>query len=210
MTSQELKRSMDQIGQLYPILTDHYGNIIDGKHRLSVDEKWKKIRLEHIKTEKDRLIARIVSNNVRRIVSGREKTELLSRLGGIYLNEGVELGRIAHKIADVTGMSYRWVIKYIPERFKDSLQSERASSAAHRAAETLEELLRPSKRKWVIMIKNYANADFVSLIVERDFFEEFERDSLELGVSIEVSVLKALEDYRKRMRKAITLKKRTI
>jgi len=45
MTSKELKLSMNKIGQLYPILTDYYGNIVDGKHRFSVDENWKKIRL---------------------------------------------------------------------------------------------------------------------------------------------------------------------
>lgn len=37
-----------------------------------------KIRLEYIKTDKDRLIARIVSNSVRRNGSRKEKTELLS------------------------------------------------------------------------------------------------------------------------------------
>lgn len=50
------------------------------EHRFNVDEKWR-VRLEHIKTEKDKLIARIVSNTVRRSVPSREKTELLERLG---------------------------------------------------------------------------------------------------------------------------------
>jgi hypothetical protein len=121
----ELKSSSKRIGQLYPVLLDYHGNIIDGEHRYSVDEGWRTIRLEHIQTEKDRLIARIISNTIRRSVPAKEKTELLAKLGEIYLNEGVEPGRIANKITEETGMSYRWVAKYLPDRFKDRLQLER-------------------------------------------------------------------------------------
>ena len=43
-------------------------------------------------------------------------------------------------------------------------------------------------------------------MLERGFYEEFEKDSLELGVSTELSALKALENYHKKMKRAITLK----
>ena len=128
MISLELKSSAERIGQLYPIPVDYHGNIIDGEHRFGVDENWRRVRLDHIRTEKDKLIARIVSNTVRRSVPSKEKTELLERLGEIYLNEGVKPGKISHKIMEETGMSYRWVMKYLPGRFKDDAQSERASS----------------------------------------------------------------------------------
>jgi len=48
MVSQELKSYAERIGQLYPILVDYFGNIIDGEHRFGVDEKWRRVRLEHI------------------------------------------------------------------------------------------------------------------------------------------------------------------
>ncbi|MBW2561647.1 MAG: hypothetical protein JRE40_12445 [Deltaproteobacteria bacterium] len=206
MVSQELKSSAERIGQLYPILVDYFGNVIDGEHRFGVDEKWRRVRLEHIRTEKDRLIARIVSNTVRRSVPSKEKTELLERLGEIYSSEGVKPGRIAYKIADETGMSYTWVMKYLPDRFKDSLQSERAGAATQRVTRILDELLRPPKRKGALKIKDYTNTDFVVLMLEEHFYEEFERDSLELGVPTELSVLKALEVHHEKMRKAIAIK----
>jgi hypothetical protein len=56
----ELRSSSERIGQLYPILLDYHGNIIDGEHRHGADEGWRTIRLEHIRTEKDRLIASIL------------------------------------------------------------------------------------------------------------------------------------------------------
>jgi hypothetical protein len=45
---------------------------------------------------------------------------MLGRLGEIYLKQGVEHGKIAYKIAEKTGMSYPWVMKYLPEKFKIS------------------------------------------------------------------------------------------
>jgi hypothetical protein len=119
----KLKSSSKRIGQLYPVLVDYHGNIIDGEHRYSVDEGWRTMKLEHIRTEKDRLIARIISNACRRHIPAKEKTAMLERLGEIYLGEGVEPGKIAYKIAEETGMSYRWVTKYLPDSFKDRLQS---------------------------------------------------------------------------------------
>lgn len=72
---------------------DYDGNIIDGEHRFGVDMKWRKVRLEDIRTEKERIIARTVSNTIRRSMPSKEKTELLERLGQIYLNEGIDLER---------------------------------------------------------------------------------------------------------------------
>ena len=208
VTNKQLKSSSEKIGQLYPILVDHYGNIIDGENRFGVDEKWRRVRLEHIRTEKDLLIARIISNTVRRSVPTKEKRELLERLGEIYLSEGIEPGMIAHKLADETGMSYTWVMKYLPHRFKNSAQSERrAGSVTQRVTRILDELLRPPKLKGALKITNYANTDFVSLIIKKDFYEEFERKSLELGVPTEFSVLRALEDYHEKMEKAVVIQK---
>jgi hypothetical protein len=56
-------------------------------------------------------------------------------------------------------------------------------------------------------IKKYANTHFVSLTLEKSFYEEFERDSLELGVPKENSAPKALEDHHEKMKKALALKK---
>lgn len=78
-------------------------------------------------------------------------------------------------------MSYRWVMKYLPDRFKDSTQSGRASLAARRATGIFDELLRPPKMEGALKIKNYVNTDFVSLILERGFYEKFESGSPELG-----------------------------
>ena len=185
----KLKSSAERIGQLYPILVDYHGNIIDGEHRFGVDEKWRKVRLEHIRTEKDRLIARIVSNTVRRSVPRKEKRELLERLGEIYLNEGVEPGKIAHKIADETGMSYTWVMKHLSDRFKDSVKSESARATRRVAKE--DELTAPPKEK-VLTVKKYANTHFVNVMVEKPFYTRLEKIAEKLGTTPDVLISNAL------------------
>lgn len=206
MVSRELKSSSNRIGQLYPILVDYHGEIIDGEHRFRADKNWRRIRLKHVKTEKEKTIARIIANNVRRSVPQKEKMTLLSKLGDIYLAEGIEPGRIAHVISEEIGMSYRWVAKYLPIRFKDNRQSDRASSAARRAARILEKLLAPPSSNASVKVKNYANTDFVSVIIEKRFYNEFEKESLDLGLSPELSILKALEQHREKMKEAVRFK----
>ena len=70
----------------------------------------------------------------------------------------------------------------------------------------LDELLRPPKTKGGLKIINYGNTDFVSLILKKGFYEEFERNSMELGVPTELSVLKALEDYTEKMKRGVAIK----
>jgi hypothetical protein len=179
MASQGLKLSSERIGQLYPILVDYYGNIIDGEHRFRADQNWRKVRLENIKTEEYRLIARIISNSLRRTVSRLEKRDLLNRLGEIYLSEGIENGRIAYEIAEKTGMSYQWVMKYLPDKFKDRLQSERArlsQPAIRRRATT--KLLEPQGE--VLTIRTYTNTEFVNLVVKKTLYQKLEEKAKKL------------------------------
>jgi len=180
-----LKSSSVKIGQLYPILVDYYGNIVDGDHRLSADKNWKRVRLEHIKTEKDRLIARIVSNNVRRSVSIGEKKDMLGSMGEILLGQGIVPGKITYEIVKETGMSYRWVTKYLPDRFKDSSQSDkrrgaRLQSVAHHASMAGSFADPP---EGFLNLIAYKNTDFVNIIVKKCYFEKLEKRANVLGTT---------------------------
>jgi len=206
----DLKASSERVGRLYPVLLDRHGNIIDGQHRLAADENWPKIKLESVETEEQRLLARLISNVCRRHVPAEEKTEILGRLGEIYQKEGVEPKKIVERIMEKTGMSYRWVMKYLPDKYKERPQKHevltQTSKVARRATIFLEELLKPPRREGALRVKKYTNTDFVSLMLEKSFYEEFERDSLELGVSTETSALKALEEYHEKIKRALALK----
>jgi len=210
---EDFKSSAQKVGKLYPVLEDSYGNVIDGQHRLEADEDWPRIRLESVKTEKDKIIVRLIGNACRRTVPAQEKTDMLDKLASILLKEGLKPGEIAEKIAEDTGMSYRWVVKYLPEKYKDPAQSRRRSHEsldAHHATGLLAEVLEPPKRRDGLKINKYANTDFVLLMLDKSFYSEFEKDCLELEMPPEYCVMKTLEEHHKKVRRAITLKQRTL
>ena len=167
----DLKASSERVGRLYPVLLDRHGNIIDGMHRLAADENWPKIRLESVETEEQRLLARLISNVCRKHVPAEEKTEMLGRLGEIYLREGVEHGKIVQKIMERTGMSYPWVMKYLPDKYKEkpgvggpskalkldkSQEKLQKSKVLRRRTEEEELLLTASPEKKVLEVREYA------------------------------------------------------
>jgi hypothetical protein len=210
MVGQTLSSSAEKIGCLYPILLDNNGEIIDGEHRFQANKNWRKVRLAHIKTEKDRLLVRIVANNVRRSVPSTEKNRVLNELGQILMDEGIEPGQIASVIAEKTGMSYRWVAKYLASDYKDKAQIRKAMSAAQHATKMFNEVTTAPKRKEQILIKNYTNAGFVMITVPKDFYTEFQEKSLSIGIPVETSILKALEQHLDKMKQMPQLKTQMI
>lgn len=202
-----LKSSAIRVGKLYPVLIDKYGNVIDGKHRLAADEKWPRFVLNHIRSRRERIIARIISNVCRRSVSWKEKRSMLSELGEIYIREGVKPGKIAHEMVEATGMSYRWVMKYLPDDFKarpkvggrktrlySMMAKLREDPVAHHATEDnyLIQFMSSLHTKRVLEVKNYANTDFVQVIVQKGFYSRIEKLASRIGTSPETIINKAL------------------
>ena len=190
----ELRSSSRRVGKLYPILVDKYGNIIDGEHRLATDKNWPRFTLDHIESEEQRLTARLVSNVCRRKVSTGEKSKLLKELGEVYLREGIKPGKIPQKLIAETGMSYRWVMKYLPDCLKmrpgiggpnshsNSGKMEKFQNGVARRTTELDHLLLEDPKETFLTIKNYANTNFVHLVLEKEFFMRVERLALNIGV----------------------------
>jgi hypothetical protein len=190
---------------------DRHGNIIDGFHRFEADENWPKIVLENIGTVKEKLIARLIGNVCRRHVSAEEKSALLERLGEVYFNEGVEPGKIAYEIADETGMSYRWVMNYLPDKYKarpglggPSKALSLYKSKDARYATLDDELSLSNPQQKILTVKNYANTKFVNIVLEKQFYLKVEKIAEKLGTKPDVIInntllltLKKLEDMAK-------------
>jgi hypothetical protein len=186
---QELRHSSDKIGQLYPVIVDYHGNIIDGEHRIRANSNWRKVKLENIKTKKQLIIARILSNNLRRNVTKREKSCLLTDLAEINLSEGSEVGEITYKIAKQTGMSYRWVAKYLPKKYKDPIQSNKKKHVAHHATPPIKLKTPP---KGILEIRKYRNTNFVQFIMDKVVFQKLENKAKELNTTINILIYNAI------------------
>ena len=149
MSEVELESSVKKVGRLVPIIKDAHGNIIDGFHRQKVDPQWSEefsIKLDHIHDPIQLLLARMNVNVCRRMVDAEEKTEWLRSL--------VELtGWDAKRIAEESGMSYSWVLKYLPEEFKDKAKAEVGkvggieSGASRREAKESEDMRQEEEKK---------------------------------------------------------------
>jgi ParB-like chromosome segregation protein Spo0J len=122
----DIKKSMEKIGKLYPVLKSQDGKIIDGMHRKAADKNWPEQTVEiegHMV-----LVARIVANMQRREISPKEKTGMLK-----------ELAETTHwtpeQIAENTGMSISWVRKYLPSEYKDKAMADLANKKHEKARE---------------------------------------------------------------------------
>jgi hypothetical protein len=214
----ELRASSKRVGRLYPILLDKHGNIIDGLHRFEADENWPKIVLENIGTVKEKLIARLIGNVCRRHVSAEEKSALLERLGEVYFNEGVEPGKIAYEIAEETGMSYRWVMNYLSDKYKArpglggpskvlsmyKSKGKTQKGKGSRYAILENELLLSNPQQKILKIKNYTNTKFVNIVLEKRFYTKVEKIAEKLGTKPDIIInnmllltMKKLEDMAK-------------
>lgn len=205
ISASDLRLSSKKVGKLYPVLLDKDGNIIDGQHRLAVDADWPSVRLSHIGSEKERLLARLISNICRRTVSPEEKRQVLEDLGRIYLKEGEKLGRLAYRIAEDTGMTYRWVMKYLPAhmksrpglggpprvKFDKSKEEFNAYEVERRSTQELKSLLSGNLEK-VVIVRTYVNANFVNLTIEKKFYESFEKIAHKLGVTPQTLINNAM------------------
>ena len=107
-----IARSVGPIGYLYPVLKDAQGNVIDGVHRLGIDPKWPTRTVEEVKDATQLVIARLIANVCRRTVPKEEKTEWLRQIATLT-------GWTPRQIADNLPVSYNWVMKYIPDEFKE-------------------------------------------------------------------------------------------
>jgi hypothetical protein len=123
MSEYDLKKS-EKIGQLYPVLVDAKGNVIDGFHRLEVDPKWRREKIPEIDTEEKLLVARCVANWHRRQVTREEKEEWINGLAKIYKAKGMKVldedgkNQIKLHISEATGLHPDSVLLLLDEKFK--------------------------------------------------------------------------------------------
>jgi len=115
----DLYKSERKIGQLYPVLIDARGKVIDGLHRLNIDSKWRTETLEHIDTQEKFLKARIIANLHRRTVPSSEIRAWINELAEFAMTEhGLEPGKISTWIAEETGYSERQARFYLEDKYK--------------------------------------------------------------------------------------------
>jgi len=107
---EDLALSEKEIGQIYPVIKDGNGKIIDGFHRKRINPNWKEIVLP-IKTDVEALRLRVHLNVMRRKVPRSEKMEWVKEAKRILQKQGYENPTI-RQIANLLGVSHKTVVKW--------------------------------------------------------------------------------------------------
>lgn len=116
--------SAKRVGQLYSILVDPQGNIIDGLHRHAIDPNWRKEVVPWVQSRRDFLIARIHANLHRRTVPKEERQRDFTELALILQNEGAAVGELSTNISELTGFSEDYVRNLLPRQLKLKVRAE--------------------------------------------------------------------------------------
>ena len=98
----DIRESLKSVKQLYPVLLDANGEVIDGFHRLEVDGNWRTEKLDHIRTPTQLYLARIVANTHRRIMSAEEQKEQITKLAESLLNNDKVPVKFLNIIVEIT------------------------------------------------------------------------------------------------------------
>jgi hypothetical protein len=186
-----LRTSAMLIGKLYPVLLGKHGEIIDGTHRLKVDPNWPSMQVQGVESEEQILLARLVSNVCRRDVSKKEKTEMLRQLARLNLAQGVTLNKLAKVISEKTGMSYRWVMKYIPNEFKAraGLGGPKKFQGPNETTLFFNNVSYPANefelfsrsRAQIVQLSYYSNTNFATVLLEKEFYLKLAKAAKAVG-----------------------------
>lgn len=105
----DLRESEKLIGQLYPVLVDEKGNILDGQHRLKANPNWRKEIIKGIDSERKKAMIRLHANWHRRKVYPEQVLKELAKITG---------WKGAAPYAAFLGCSVRTIQRYLPQQYK--------------------------------------------------------------------------------------------
>lgn len=127
---QTLKKGREVLGELYPILVDENGRIIDGNHRTVAGFKETKV-LPWVKTPKDRIMARLWANHRRKVTESETSRAILELAVSLEREEKVAPEAVAARVVELSPFGKTLVYRYLPERFKQPAKVEAGKQTPH-------------------------------------------------------------------------------
>jgi len=109
MKLEELKKSRDEVGEIYPVLKDQHGNLLDGFHRKRINPNWKETTIK-VKDKIHSLRIRLHSNITRRAIEPKEKKDWVKETREVLKKRGLK--GTQKEIAKALDVHQTWVSKY--------------------------------------------------------------------------------------------------
>lgn len=215
---ERIKKSEAKVGQIYPVITDINDQIVDGQHRKEANPTWKTEKRTDIKTVKDRLKIRLVSNHARKSSMPETWKEDLEEYAKQYINEGLEPGEIGKEIARETGLPYRTVMKYLPSQYKrsegydtkddeetrDHTEVQSCNSDKPNIVDTpidIKDLFEIAINVTLprIQIKSFQNMPWTAIMVDTKFFDEIKTKCQENKIDVDKMMATALQYMKEKL-----------
>lgn len=106
----------EKVGEIYPILVDGEGKVIDGFHRLEAYPDWTRKTVEPANRYEEALIW--FAAHKRRGITTKEVKVRLITMAEELLKQGVDKGDISTRIAEDTGYTLQRVLSLLPAKYK--------------------------------------------------------------------------------------------
>jgi len=103
-----LKRSAEDVGELYPVLVDEKGEVLDGRSRLKANPNWRKFQIEGLDDIK-KLKIKYHANWHRKDFN---RSKALTEIAETTRWRGLK------PFADFLGVTEKTISKYLPEKYK--------------------------------------------------------------------------------------------
>ena len=123
-----LKKSLEQIGPLRPVLVDSInGQVLGGRHRKFADPNWPETKVD-VKDDLQRELI-ILHDNVQRVVSTEETKARFVRIARILEANGIEKSKICTEMCKFVPYYETYVRRLLPAEYKMTSEARTHESA---------------------------------------------------------------------------------
>jgi len=128
INKESLHKSITLVGELYPILENQDGKILDGNTRAASNPKHHRKTIQ-TKSRTEEILIRVHAHHRRRI-SQEETRTILLELAGEFLKSGVVTEKVAQEVVKVVPYSEGYVLELLPSEFKEGRKVEAGKVSA--------------------------------------------------------------------------------
>lgn len=125
---ESLAKSEKVIGQLYPVLVNRKGEVLEGHHRLKSNPKWKR-KVVETKSRIEDILVRMHAHHRRRIPQ-EETRALLIELAQQLKNVGIKKENIASELVKIAPYSKGYIRQLLPIEYKRAEKVEAGKISA--------------------------------------------------------------------------------
>lgn len=135
ITKESLQKSVTVVGELYPVIENQNGKVLEGNHRIESNDKWHR-KTVTTKNRAEEILVRMHAHHRRRVP--REETQaLLLELATELEKEGTPKETVTTELYKLAPYSEGYIRELIPEKFKQPKKVDAGKVSAQLTTQTV-------------------------------------------------------------------------